>query len=119
MGQNSGSDNRPDTLTAALGRMLAAQKAEKAYQEHLQEFGRKLAYSGLCLIPSPDLRSNQIVVSQEVYDAAKEILNYEGSIEPPPVAPPQPSSKELGIKAYDKAVEEVQDMWNELEYSDE
>lgn len=79
----------PTAFMAAFVRANMAKVAEEAYKNHLREFGRKLAYSGLCLIPSEILQNNQIVVSREVYEATKDILRYDGNLEAPRNDPPE------------------------------
>lgn len=113
-----GQEYRVNINAQTIARFQAIAEAEAAYKKHLQEYGRKLAYSGLCLIPSAHLRNDQMMVSQEIYDTVKEILFYDGEFVAPPNDPPSDRAEEQK-RLFDEMVDDAQNTLNELEYSDE
>ncbi len=65
-----------DTLRRGLfARMeLALQSGEKIVEEARMKFAEGVLSSGFSIIPSQHLQDNQIVVSEGVYRAVKEII---------------------------------------------
>lgn len=61
-------------LTVQWRLELEKQQIRQSHEEHLRGFAKALMLNGLSLIPSDILADNQVVVSRDVFEAAKLVI---------------------------------------------